>query len=860
METASGDVTTWRYDDASGVLLSKTDAGSHSVRYTYDATGRVSTRTWARGATTKYDYDGAGRLTHTAYYQDATMEANDGTPGAVSTYDRAGRRLTTADAAGIHTFTYAGSGGGQPTTWSVTGSGAWSGLSVVYGYSGSQRTSRDSRLATLMLPSVGYTYDNASGRMSTVDSDDITVSYRYNDSTGWNEGITYNGGMRSIRIPDALGRLDSINWSISGATVSGHDYTLNAMNRRTAAQRQDGSGWGYGYNGRGEVTSAAKGTEAGKQFAFEYDGIGNRTTSKVSSLTNSALPPTTTYTPNSLNQYASIAHPQPGSLVLRGSINTTPGVTLKINDNLPTQLTGGLWYYEESVFNPDGPLQRVVEIAASRSTGGRTGGPVTIKKKGVLFIPPPTETPTYDLDGNQLSDARWNYVWDGENRLRAIQEKPGFAMLPADATVTLKRLEFSYDAKGRRITKRTLASTSGAGFVLQQSLVYLYDGWNMIAEIDTTTNAQLLRSYEWGPDLSGTLEGAGGVGGLLIERFPPPSSYNSQLPSSGAHAPCYDGNGNITELVNLTNGDVSARYEYGALGETISMDGGSVAQMNPFRFSTKCLDVETGLYNYGYRYYDAENGRWLSRDPIGERGGLNVYGMTDNDPINSIDVLGRATPAKGNKSTLPEKDKRTREEIVSKIEKQIPNMDNPFAVVTSEGPQAEKWALHWLALKAWVATNKVAGGPEWAGVLCKKCCDNKDKGLINQYFFQAHQAGGMHDMVFDRRNACPIGYDAVGWFHSHPGMPTDAASDPGDWDRYNNPPGFNQNRNTMAGGNPKIDPARFPGPEDPGTLGTSFPTADPQVQTLDSTRDKNKFMPALPGPPSPQFISERCPQ
>jgi hypothetical protein len=41
-------------------------------------------------------------------------------------------------------------------------------------------------------------------------------------------------------------------------TVSAHDYTLNAMHRRTAAQRQDGSKWNYGYNNRGEVTSAAK--------------------------------------------------------------------------------------------------------------------------------------------------------------------------------------------------------------------------------------------------------------------------------------------------------------------------------------------------------------------------------------------------------------------------------------------------------------------------------------------------------------------------------------------------------------------------------------------------------------------------
>jgi RHS repeat-associated protein len=59
------------------------------------------------------------------------------------------------------------------------------------------------------------------------------------------------------------------------------------------------------------------------------------------------------------------------------------------------------------------------------------------------------------------------------------------------------------------------------------------------------------------------------------------------------------------------------------------------------RFHGESRDEETGYYNYGYRYYDPKTGRWLSRDPIGERGGLNLYGFTYNTPTDSIDVLGR---------------------------------------------------------------------------------------------------------------------------------------------------------------------------------------------------------------------------
>jgi len=68
---------------------------------------------------------------------------------------------------------------------------------------------------------------------------------------------------------------------------------------------------------------------------------------------------------------------------------------------------------------------------------------------------------------------------------------------------------------------------------------------------------------------------------------------------------------------------------------------GPVAFVNPFRFSTKYCDDETGHYYYGYRYYSPTQGRWLSRDPIGENGGRNLYGFLDNDPANYVDVLGK---------------------------------------------------------------------------------------------------------------------------------------------------------------------------------------------------------------------------
>ena len=648
--TTTGDVTTWEYHAGTNALWKKTDAANRSVTYTYNEAGRQETRTRPRTSTssitTTYSYDGVGRLTGIDY--------SDNTPDVSHAYDRAGRKLSTTDAAGTHAFTYDAASGGQLASWSVSGNGGWSGLNVAHTYTDGQRSSRATSLGGITLPTASYAYDAASGRMSSVSADGVTATYRYNAATGWNDGVTYSSGLSSTRTVDALGRLDAITWSAGGSTVSSHDFSINAMNRREAAQRQDGSKWSYGYNDRGEVTSAAKQDHAnipepGKQFAFAFDGLGNRTSSTVSSLNDNEVLRSTGYTPNELNQYEEITHPSPGWLVLRGSANAEASVTI---DGEPPDFTVGLrWFFERSVVNSAGPVRRVAEIIATRPTGGLNNGPVTTKRQGALFIPPPVETPTHDLDGNQTSDARWNYAWDGENRMIAAEEKNISVSVAPGATpptaTTRQRIENTYDSKNRRIRKVVRSfSSADQTWRVTSDLVFLYDQWNMIAEIGSESSSSasvplaapaLLRSYEWGLDVSGKMDGAGGVGGQLIQRHYQASSI--QQPAS-SFAPCYDGNGNITELINLANNTVSARYEYGAFGETISVDGGAVAEANPFRFSTKYLDAETGQIDYLNRVYRASDGRWLNRDSIGERGGVNLYGMVGNDPVNHWDYLG----------------------------------------------------------------------------------------------------------------------------------------------------------------------------------------------------------------------------
>jgi len=97
----------------------------------------------------------------------------------------------------------------------------------------------------------------------------------------------------------------------------------------------------------------------------------------------------------------------------------------------------------------------------------------------------------------------------------------------------------------------------------------------------------------------------------------------------------FDGKGNVTALLNAS-GVVAATYQYDPFGLPV-VPANSLSQ--PMQFSTKPYDEETGLSYYGYRFYAAGIGRWMTRDPIGERGGINLYGFVGNDPINLVDPV-----------------------------------------------------------------------------------------------------------------------------------------------------------------------------------------------------------------------------
>jgi RHS repeat-associated protein len=238
-------------------------------------------------------------------------------------------------------------------------------------------------------------------------------------------------------------------------------------------------------------------------------------------------------------------------------------------------------------------------------------------------VPSYTPQPVHDLDGNLT-----------RGPVPGLNGNLAGVTAPADAT------EIKWDAENRMISCKIgtityyygydhLSRQMGRGETTALNRRYYYDGWNRIAEYTTLWTPH--NTFTWGLDLSGTLQGAGGVGGLLVMRWVSDAG-------SPDYFPTYDGNGNVSEYLD-TAGTNIVHYEYDPFGGLTRLTGNNSGRFQ-HRFSTKPRDFSTGLYYYGYRWYDPATGRWPSRDPIEERGGVNLYGFVKNEPTRLFDMLG----------------------------------------------------------------------------------------------------------------------------------------------------------------------------------------------------------------------------
>ena len=215
----------------------------------------------------------------------------------------------------------------------------------------------------------------------------------------------------------------------------------------------------------------------------------------------------------------------------------------------------------------------------------------------------------YDRDGNLVSDGAVRaYEYDSENRLVKV-------------VVGGVELSYEYDSQGRCVRRQEKADG-----VLESTSVYVYEGKRVVEEknYDGVGVLQGQRSYVWSFE-------RGDVGGLLAVK----EQVGAQ---AGTYYYIYDGNGNVVGVLDGSGAQV-AWYGYDAFGKVIESSG-EYAMRNAWRAGTKNQDRVSGLYNYGHRWYDSGKGRWLTRDPLEERGGLNVYGYCNNAALNYVEYYG----------------------------------------------------------------------------------------------------------------------------------------------------------------------------------------------------------------------------
>ena len=529
------------------------------------------------------------------------------------TYDRLGRQVTVLRNGMTTSLSY--NSAGQRLTEAYTG-GMLAGLSMNWTYDNALRPETvTARNGAANLEAVAYDYDLA-GRLWTVASGSESATYAYQAHSSLLDTVRFRSNLTerlvTTRKYDRLNRLENISSKATAALPVSFGYQYNGANQRTRATLEDGSYWIYHYDELGQVTSGRKywsdgAAVVGQQFEYAFDDIGNRKT------TGGRASAPSTYTVNRDNQYTN--RTVAGVVDVVGVANPTANVTVGIQGQTATVASrkGEYFHHPLTVSNSTAQYP-TVEI---KSLYGATQ-----TETGEVFVSPASETYAHDADGNLTRDGRWTYTWDGENRLVELVSL-------TNAPVQSKRwLKFEYDYQGRRILKTVWQWTNSTWLVVVSNK-FLYHDWNPVGELNATNNA-VIRSYVWGNDVSGSPQGAGGVGGLLWMK---PAGGVAQFVAG-------DGNGNVAALVSGSDGSSTARYEYGPFGEPARVSG-TLGTANPFRFSTKYQDDETDLLYYDYRYYNPSTGRWPSRDPIDEKSELNLYGFVRQDAVSKVDVDGR---------------------------------------------------------------------------------------------------------------------------------------------------------------------------------------------------------------------------
>jgi len=465
---------------------------------------------------------------------------------------------------------------------------------------------------------ISYTYDPAGLLKTVINARSQTATYGYDENDNLTS-ITYPTGTPSASFGyDGYNRMTS-----SGTTAIGSiSYTYDANDRLKAARYSwDASDTiTYDYNALNQLTTLTP--LLGTAVGYTYDSIGRLKTIKRATDTNS-------YT------YDYVTDTAASPLVQKLTRPNGSYTTYEYNDQLK-KLTGIInrksnndliSRYDYTYTNPKHPdLRNSETITGGTEIDNFTAGQ-TVYNYGSNLVNQlqsstnPARSYAYDNDGNMTTaftpdGYQMTLVYDAENRLTSAQYT---------GAGVLYRTEYDYSADGLPAVMRKYA-----GGELQTTTRYVRAGFLPIQERNASN--VVTREYTWG------LNYGGGIGGLLNLRQGG-NDYNY----------LYDGKGNVTALLNASTQVPVVTYAYDPFGVKMKQVG---TFEQPYQFSTKAYDPQTGLSNVGYRYYNADLGKWMTRDPLGEAGGINLYKYTLNNPVNYGDPFGLRPLTIGERSLL----------------------------------------------------------------------------------------------------------------------------------------------------------------------------------------------------------------
>lgn len=446
-------------------------------------------------------------------------------------------------------------------------------------------------------PADTLSYD-LSGRMLTAERGGWPVTFAYDganrvtqttqngktvdyayDIPGRTRSVTYPGGRQIVEHTDPRARLDTIDDAASPPPLAQYVYDLG--NRVTSRAYRNGVAATYAYNPNNWITDLNynHGATLIAGFHYDYDNEGNKRYEQKLHDT----PRSEAY------QYDDVYR-----LVIY-KVGTLVGSTVPV----PTT---------QSQYNLDkvGNWDSWIVNGSTETRTHNTVNEITSINGAPL---------TYDNNGNLKQDPRYQYLYDEENRLTRVTRISDSRIMG----------QYRYDALGRRIAK--IANLTGVPVETR----YFYDDARIVEEQDA--GGATLATYVYGNYIDEV---------LTMDRGGQTYYYHQNALWSVAAVT--DGAANVAE-----------RYSYDAYGFATITDGSGTlvpvwdvdrprsAIGNPWMFTGRQLDEESGLYYYRARYYDGLKGRFLGRDPAGYIPGLNLYEYLRGRPLFFLDPFGLLT-------------------------------------------------------------------------------------------------------------------------------------------------------------------------------------------------------------------------